>query len=144
MSALMSTCVEDSTEPSAPESDGDAMSTVVGDHHLDIGDELADLLDGAPLYVRFTSEHQQWYAEAKDFQLVGIGPSRAAAVEDMCRALKAHLRYSRKQGRNAREARQSSGMVATVSVRALVVMGRIVSSERRPAIRMRLRVDSAR
>jgi len=111
---------------------------------LGFGDELADLLNGYSVYVRLSSEHDQWYAEARDYQIVGIGDSRREAVEDMGRTLRAHLRHCRKQGRNALQARQSPGPLPSLNIRLLTFLGAFLPADRRPAMRLRLRAEASR
>jgi hypothetical protein len=102
------------------------------------GSEMTDLLADAPLYVRFVHEHSQWYAKATEYEVVGIGRSRTEASEAMLRSLKTYLRYEQRRGRDARQARRTTGRLATLKVRLLVVLSRPLPHRRRLALRMRL------
>lgn len=122
---------------SASELDSAAMSTTAS-QAAPIAPEMTDLLRGARLYVRFIREHNQWYAEAIDYRIVGIGSSRAEAMHSMLRTLEAYLRHERKQGHDAQQARRFVDRRTAIEVRALALVSRLVPREHRRALRLRL------
>src|SRR5438067_408050 len=93
----MSTRANTMLERSAGGADGVAVSTIDA-RSKRAASELPRLLGDRALYVRLVHDHDQWYAEATDFQIVGLGQTRTEATATMLRMLRSYLRARERGG----------------------------------------------
>jgi hypothetical protein len=100
--------------------------------------ERASDLDDVTIYVRIVREHDQWYAEATDYQVVGVGESREAAIQSLRRSMRAYLRAVQRHGGDARNAQRPPGRRARLRVRTLALLTALAPERRRRALRISL------
>lgn len=93
---------------------------------------------GIDVYARLACEHDQWYAEATDYQVVGVGETREAALESLRRSMRAYFRGVQHQGGDTSQARRPASRWASITVRALALIGRAAPGRYKPALRIRL------
>ena len=81
--------------------------------------ELASLLQGRPVYLMLSRDHDQWYAEAVDYEIVGVGDTRDEARDASLRLLQAYLRSIQSRGGDEASARHRRGPLTTLKVHVL-------------------------
>lgn len=83
------------------------------------------LPDPMTVYVRLTRDHDQWYAEALEFEIVGIAESLDDSRLEMFRLLYAYLRSCHTDRRSFQQARRPGRLTHRLKVQALAGISRL-------------------
>lgn len=92
------------------------------------------LAASSPVYVRLRRAHGQWYAQAVDVQIVGVGGTRSDALASLSKLLKTGVRHARVGGAARHETPRSDRL----KVRLLALLSRPMPASRRWAQRVQL------
>lgn len=85
--------------------------------------------------VRLIADHGQWYADAADFQIVGIGNTRDEAIDTMRRLLRAHIRTA---ARREVDPRRPESAWSSVKLRAEAILNLPLPRDRRAVRRVKI------
>lgn len=90
------------------------------------------------VYVRLTHAHDQWYAEAADFRIVGIGASRRAALDRMSETLAIAWRLGGRSRGFHRQLARPEVLWTAMAARVVALLSMRVPPDRRAVLRLRL------
>lgn len=92
----------------------------------------------ATIYARLAQAHAQWYAEAPEFQVVGVGDNPRAATQDLLDQFEKYRRTLVRRGRRIERAGGITGVWASFVIRAMFVLDRFRPVGKRRTIRLAL------